>query len=125
MSAGCRDAAARFAGDDDRTHRSLFQVNSLGCRHLAKMNGVRWCAAEHSDAIVDDCLEPRHGPHTAAGHTQAAQCLSRVKGSPEPEERSKREGKEDPVAGVDTCGAGRPLECRLNASSPVPRPRRS
>ena len=59
------DAAARFAGDNDRAHRRLGQVDAFLLGHFGQAQGVRRRAAEDIGVVGEDGPQSRRA---ASGH---------------------------------------------------------
>src|SRR5262249_17492036 len=97
VSAGSRDAAAKLAGDENRSHLGSGQVYVLFGGDFAQTNGVSGGATEDGRARIDDGTQASGAAHTASGDRQAAHSGGGFERQPESEKGPEREGEENGV----------------------------
>ena len=99
------DAAARFAGDDDRAHRRLGQVDAFLLGHFGQAQGVRRRAAEDVGIVREDGPQPRCTAQTAAGDAQRAERFAGLERQPKTDEWPERKCKKYPIVAAHAGGA--------------------
>src|SRR6185437_5382550 len=92
-----RDAAARFARDDESLHFCAPQIDFLFGGDFCQPQGVGGCATKCRRAIVDHQPQSRRAAEAAARNAKAAEALRRLEREPESDERPEGKRKEDAI----------------------------
>ena len=116
-ASGCGDAGTRLAGVYRHPDRGGGKVDPVFLRHLCQSKRVGGGGEKDRGSTVADPIDALQRALRTAGYHHRPECLGRFEASPESDERTESEGRENDVVTIET---GRPVDFLPAANEPRP-----